>query len=377
MKIVIAAEIYPPDIGGPATYSQNLAGELVSRGHYVSLICYGEAASEDKVSKFSITRITRELPRRKRYSEYRKQLSSLAKNCDMIYAMGPVSSGWNVYKVAKKLHKPFVVKVVGNYAWEQAANMGVTKTLPDTFDDEWRLPFRIWFLKYIQAIVCQKANKIITPSEYLKGLVKNWGVGDDTIEVIYNAVPAMAHTERIPRHPIILAVGRLVTWKGFETLIEVMPEIIETEPQMKLVIVGAGPLERVLEEKIKDMHLEKCVRLTGKLEKNHVATHYQHAMLFVLNSGYEGLPHTVLEAMSFGTPVIVSNIGGNPEVIENEKNGLLFEYNNKAQLREAILKLIRSPKLSRRLAANAHETLQRFKPEIMYDKTIKVLESVV
>ena len=105
VKIVIAAEIFPPDIGGPATYSPKIAQALVEAGHQVSLICYSDKAQKDDYP-FTVIRIIRS-KFKLHYFKYYRQLKKLTADCDVIYAQGPVSSGWPALKVKKKLGRRF------------------------------------------------------------------------------------------------------------------------------------------------------------------------------------------------------------------------------------------------------------------------------
>ena len=109
MKIIIAADIYPPDIGGPATYAQFLKTQLPASGIAVELICYSDKAGGD------VVRVVRSGSRLVRYVNYFWQLKKRARQADVIYAMGPVSAGVPACLVARWLRKPLVVNVVGDY----------------------------------------------------------------------------------------------------------------------------------------------------------------------------------------------------------------------------------------------------------------------
>ena len=101
--------------------------------------------------------------------------------------------------------------------------------------------------------------------------------------------------------------------------------------------------------------------------------YFRAADLFILNSDYEGLSHTLLEAMKAGVPVITTNVGGNPEVIENEKEGLLFGYNNEAELLAAATRILTDSELASRLVKNASEKLKNFNWEKAVAETAVVI----
>jgi len=247
--------------------------------------------------------------------------------------------------------------------------------------------------RFIQKRVAKTANLIIVPSEYLKSIVKQWGIDKDKIKVIYNAVSlpkieASKQEARAKLNPhykkfgvgvnlsgtILISVGRLVPWKGFDALIEIMPDLIKQIPDLKLLIIGEGPEKKNYSLLVTRYGLQDNVFLLGKLPHNELLLYLRAADIFVLNTGYEGLPHQILEAMAAGLPVITTNIGGNPEIINHNKNGLLVKYNDKEQLRAAILKLIQNQDLQRQLVNNAKDSLQAFTLDKMINQTIKLLK---
>lgn len=373
MKLIIAAEIFPPDIGGPATYSKKLAGELVKKDWKVKVICYSTNIENDGNS-FPVTRILRGQSTLNRYTQYFWNLFKLAKDCDVIYAQGPISSGLPAIIVGFLLSKKVIVKVVGDYAWEQARNSGSTEIGIDEFQKQ-NLTGKIGILKRIEKFVCQKAYKVIVPSQYLKKIVLGWGVDEKQIEVVYNSVGVSNYTisSEAVKKELILSVGRLVSWKGFEVLIEAVKDLFEVNKDFELKILGSGPDKDKLIKKCENLGISRvpCIKSVPHLD---VVDYMSQAGMFVLNTSYEGLSHTILEAFAAGVPVITTNIGGNPELIKDGENGLLVEYNNKEQLKEAILKLYNNPDLRQKFITNSKEVLKKFSFEEMISKTTKVLE---
>lgn len=354
MKIVIAAGIYPPDIGGPATYSQLIAREFTKRGIEVSLICYSDKKQKDNEG-FKIIRILRS-NKLVRYFLYFFNLLKLAKNCDVVYAQGPLAAGLPAMWVCRILRKRFVIKIVGDYAWEQAVNQFEIKDLISDFQNK-KYNSKIEKIRRIQRKVCKNANTIIVPSEFLKKIVRGWGINKNKIEVIYNAGPDLEQINKIEPDKelesfgdVIISAGRIEPWKGYNTLNEIMPDLLRENPKFRLIIAT-------------------------KLLHNELMAHFKASKIFVLNSGYEGLSHVILEAMACGLPVITTNIGGNPEIIQNRENGLLIEYNNKEQIKNAILEIWKNRNLREKIINNGYKTLERFSLEEMTDKTLKVLES--
>ena len=378
MKIIIAAEIFPPDIGGPATYSQKLTKELLKRGFEIKLICYSDKKYSDDPGY--IYRIVRRRLKPIHYFNYYRKLKKLARDCDVIYAMGPVSSGKPALQVAKELNKKLVVKVVGDYAWERARNSGKTDLLIDDFQKK-NFSGKIGVLQKIERQVCQSADKVITPSQYLKKIVMGWGVDENKVEVIYNSFnkdfPSGSMIQPTGKFKFIISVGRLVSWKGFSLLIKLIPDLKKIDPSFKLIILGSGPQEEKLLEEARSLNLlssEDVVIM--KSDWLGVISYLRQAYIFVLNTGYEGLSHTILEAMATGVPVVTTNVGGNPELIKDGENGLLVEYNNKEQLKEAILKLYQNEDLRKKFIENSKKVLEKFSFANMINQTINLFNQL-
>ena len=343
MKIVIATGIYPPDIGGPATYSQTIAREFGKRNIETKIICYSDKKGDD------VVRILRKYPLLIRYFLYFWNLLKLARGEDVIYAQGPLGAGLPAMWVSKILRKKFIVKVVGDYAWEQGMNQFGVKDLIEEFQNK-KYNSKIERIRKIQKKVVRSADKVIVPSEFLKKIVKGWGIDEKKIKVIYNSFSKPEKIKSVKLDgEVIISAGRSEPWKGMDTLREIMPDLLKENPKFKLIIAT-------------------------KLPHSELMGHFKASTMFVLNSGYEGLSHLVLEAMACELPVITTNVCGNPEVVKDGHNGLLVEYNNKKQLKEAILKLWKDRELQKKFIENGKRTLEKFKLEDMINKTIEVLK---
>ena len=375
MRVVIAAEIFPPDIGGPATYSVQIANLLHDAGWDVQVICYSTSNERDTYP-FRVARIARRGRTLARYLRYAIRLWKLAAKADLLYAQGPVSAGLPTLIVSWLRRKPYVVKVVGDYAWEQARNQRITQVSIDEFQRQ-VFSGKIGRLRAIQRQVCRHATCVITPSQYLRRLVTGWGVAAKSNAVIYNAFEGLPEPTAAPtiHGDVILSVGRLVPWKGFATLIRLLPDLLQQNPKFHLVILGSGPLRSALDAVIAELKLGANVTIIAA-DRQAVANYFSQAKLFVLNTGYEGLSHTILEAMAAGVPVITTNVCGNPEIITDGVNGTLVAYDDVPALRDAILALWRNSEHAAALSAEAKKSLERFRITKMQEQTIHILHSV-
>lgn len=360
-KILIATGIYPPDIGGPASYSLALFEELPKKGINVDVLSFGEV---------------RYLPKIIRHFVYFVKTILRARGCDAVYAQDPVSVGLPAMVASKFLRKKFVLKIVGDYAWEQGVSRFQVKDLLDEFSKKrGGYGLFVFILKYIETKVAERADKIIVPSKYLKQIVSNWGIDKNKITVVYNSFDGeiKADIEETKRERIILSAGRLVPWKGFLVLVALMPRLIKHFPDIKLIIAGEGKERRKLEMAIKELGLESSVFLAGALSQEKLFKYIKSASVFVLNTAYEGFSHQLLEVMALGTPIVTTDIGGNPEVIESEKNGILVGLDDKEAIIRSVEKILLNEAFSGELVSNAKATVSLFNRERMLNETIKAL----
>ena len=172
---------------------------------------------------------------------------------------------------------------------------------------------------------------------------------------------------------ILLSVGRLVPWKGFRMLIKIMPQLLEINQFFRLVLVGEGPEKKILEAVTKNLGLEKKVYLVGKKSGSELATYLAAADIFILNSGYEGFSHQLLEAMACGVQVITTAVGGNKEIIHQGENGFMVKYNDEFNMIEAIKTVWNTPELRERFIQNGKKTVAHFSVEKMIKETINLL----
>ncbi len=369
MKILLAADIFPPQSGGPATYIVALANALVQRGHAISIVSLNPDSDASAVHcpLFAVQKKNKLA----RYFEYFSLLYRQSQLADVVYAMGPVNAGLPALVAARLRRKKFVVKVVGDYAWEQGTlRYGVTAGI-DAFQKKNVFPIAVQALRAIERLTTRAADCVIVPSEYLRQLVLGWRVRGDHASTICNAVQVA--TPVTIKKPVgerwIISAGRLVPWKGFATLIQRMPYLLERDQNIRLKIIGDGPDRIMLERQIIQLQLGGVVEILGNRSSAEVAGYLKAGDVFVLNSSYEGLSHVLLEAKAIGIPVLASAVGGNPEVLAESE---LFPYNTSMEIQEKVFRALFEPSETR-----APSVLPaRFALATMIDETERLLASL-
>ncbi len=357
MRIFVASGILTPEIGGPATYLEGLLPELEDRGHEVRVLAYGDVAPGVNVG--SADRVPRgPLPLRLvRYA--------------VAYARG---AAWAdvVLVLSLALPRPgrararVALRVAGDYAWERAINRGWIGPHEELEGFQARRHgWRVEATKAWRAREARRADLLIVPADYLRALVLGWGVDARRIEVIPNAVRPNAAATALTRSEArrllgwdtggryLLAAARLTRWKGIELVIDAVAGL----DGVRLVVAGDGPLRAALAARAAASGAPTT--FCGALPRETLALHLRAADYLVVYSGYEGLSHTILEALTLGTPVIASRRGGNPEVVRDGGNGLLVAHPDAAALAAALRRAF-APGVRERLAAATATGLERF-----------------
>ncbi|MDQ7027771.1 MAG: glycosyltransferase family 4 protein [Anaerolineae bacterium] len=367
-KLFIASGIFHPESGGPATYLYELLPALQQRNWSVDVLTYGDAPTVDY--PYPIKRIPRRiLPLR--LLDYWRHARPCIAQADLIYAHTldlPLSAGT----------APRLIKIVGDAAWERSIRRA---WIPATTDiDSFQTQDYGWLAqrqKQSRSRQVKAFDGVIVPSQYLKQMVCQWGMPEKHVTVIYNALPPlpapMPESQLAARealkwgaYPTLLTAARLNPWKGIDHLIHAIEKISD----VRLIIAGDGS-DRIRLEQIAQP-LGDRVQFMGHVSRERLYQMMQAADYFALYSGYEGLPHTALEALRVGTPVIASDKGGNPEVIRHKENGFLVPYVDVDALTDT-LKMAFASDTRDRLAAQTAHGMEQFTFDFMVSQTDKTL----
>ena len=370
MKVLIATGLYPPEIGGPATYALLLEEELPARGIEVTMVPFGWV---------------RHYPKIIRHVVYAYKLWQESKTADVIYALDPISVGLPALIISKLRHKPFLIRLGGDYAWEQGrVRFGITKTLDEYLLSKKGRPLPVRILAAIQAFVTKRAVVVVAPSQYLKSVIHKWGVPEKKIVVIYSALyPLVVEDTKEELKvqlsfttPTIVSAGRLVPWKGFSVLLTVISRLKHTYPDLSLIIIGDGEEHEKLVAEAKTLGVETHVRFVGRLSKEALGASIKAADVFVLNTAYEGLSHQLIEVMDLGTPVVTTTAGGNPELITDGINGFLVPFNDIDAIINAIKRVLDYPETRTRIVQSARARSKEFLQADMITKIEALIKSI-
>jgi PEP-CTERM/exosortase A-associated glycosyltransferase len=256
----------------------------------------------------------------------------------ILHAHSPALNGLAALRVARKYKLPLVYEC--RAFWEDAA-------VDHGTNSEWGLRYRL--TRALESRVFGAADAVTTICEGLRSDIVARGNPEEKVTVIPNAVDlddfrleltpdaALADSLGLHGRTVLGFIGSFYAYEGIPLLLEALPAVRELQPDIALLLVGGGPDEGKIRRRIKELGLEDCVVLTGRVPHNDVQRYYSLVDIFV----YPRLPMRLtnlvtplkpLEAMAQGRLVVASDVGGHRELITPGKNGYLFRANDVADL---------------------------------------------
>ena len=346
MKLLITTGIFPPDIGGPATFVPLLAQEACERYTEVTVVTLGMESGQYQNGSYKVISISRALPKIVRILKTVQIISSEAKTSNAIFSNGLYLETSVVLRLRKRAS---VAKIVGDPIWERARNHGRTKLNLEKFQiSDWSL--RDKFTKWLFRQSWKSFDRLTCPSHALVKMVRE-RIDEEDVSYIPNGVDLPLVGEK--QNPInLITVSRLVSWKNIEHVIQAAGTL-----RVHLTIVGDGPEKTSLELHAQQMNAQ--VHFTGNLSPEEVGKHLKESKYFLQMSDYEGLSFSLLEAMSMGLVPIVSGNEGNRQVVEHGVNGMIIAIDGPS-IAQAIQAIEQSGTMYEQLAK---EAIQRVKTD--------------
>ena len=358
MRILLVTNIFPPIIGGPATFIDGLAHELSSRGDDVTVVCSSEGAAEQEDAERPFRVIRCDI--RNRYLYEVRVRVVLAR--ELASHRTVLVNGLETYvaPIARRLRRRYVLKVVGDPVWETARNQGLTVLPFDEFQAQAAAAdARTRQASVVRGRYLAQASTIVTPSDFLGDVVAGWGAQRERLLTIPNGA-VLGPVPEPPARPAgtqldAVFVGRLTNWKGVETAVLAVRDV----PDVHVTIIGSGPEAPLLETLTAQLGLSDRVTFAGRMSHAATSARVARAHVLLLPSCYEGLSHTLLEAGERAVPVIASDIGGNRALVTDGVDGLLVPYADPAALATALRALRDDEEQRRRLGRALRQTVER------------------
>ena len=341
---------------------------LRSRGHDVEALTTASTAPSDPTVHW----ISRGLPPGVRHGAFAARLAKLARRFDVLYTMSVLGRSAAGARIART---PYVVKLPDDPAYERARRLAGFRGSLEEFQAAPGV--RLQALRSGRTAALRGAARIICPSQYLRELALGWGLPPERVVVLPNPapeVPALPAAEELRRKlelngQLLVFAGRMNAQKSLEVALEALARTEAT-----LLLLGEGPDRPRLEERAVALGLDSRVRFLGPQPRERVLELFRAADASILSSSWENFPHTVVESLAVGTPVISTAVGGVPEVVTDGTNGLLVAAGDPAGLADAIRRFFGDEELRERLRAGAAGSLERFSPERVYAEIERVLQ---
>jgi glycosyltransferase involved in cell wall biosynthesis len=370
--IVHFGKYYFPNSGGIERVTVSLARGAAINGHNVAVVCFSKAKSKvvEVIDKVQVIRtpINFFLASQPIGVKYFLNCLNYSKRASIVHLHAP-----NMLAALCVLFIPAKTRLLVHWH-SDVVNKGLLGK----------------FLRPLEYLMLRRSNVVISTSpayaemsESLKPFLKKitvvpLGISDIKYRHTNFKLPPQLEY-RIENKKIVLSVGRLVSYKGFETLVEAAQHLSD---KSVVVIVGEGPMEKILKQKIIDFHLENRVILTGKIDDAELHQLLSIASIYCLtsNSKAEAFGVVLLEAMCYGLPIVATKINGSGVnwVNIDGVTGLSISIGEPKAIAEACNKILTSECLHTRLSLGARNRfITEFTEEASIKKMIAVYNSLL
>ena len=374
MRVLIVSGIWPPDVGGPASHAPDVAGFLAGRGHEVEVVTTADAAPAPE--EYPVRWVSRFLPVGVRHVRGAGLVRSRARRADVVYTTGMFGRSSTGSLAARR---PYVVKLTADPAFERSRRRGLVAGDVDQFQQGGggTLGFA---LRRARNFELRSAAFIYCPSAYLRRLVLSWGIPPERVSVLPNPVPVLpelAERDELRRElglngATLAFAGRLTAQKSLTRALDA----VAAADGVHLVIAGDGPDREPLERHAHDVGIADRVSFLGAQPRGRVVELFRAADASILSSSWENFPHTVVEALAVGTPVLAMEAGGVGEVVHDGVNGLLVPAGDGAALADAIRRYFADDALRERLREGAVTSVAAYAPERVFGELEATLRRV-
>ena len=337
MRVLVTVGIFPPDIGGPATFVPKIAKYFQDELNYeIEILTLSDNKNSNINDDFSVKRIDRNLPIIYRWLKTIFTIYKLGKNKDLIFVngLGTEATIANIF-----LKKKIIRKIVGDPVWERAYSKAKISESFDEFQVK-NYGLSILLQKKVRSFSIKKSDIVVTPSKHLKNFILNLGF-KNKIEIINNGVFIPEENTNIFTNDQIniTIVSRLVSHKNIEKIIKAISDL--NSPLINLNIIGDGPELNQLQKISLESNNKDNIIFHGKLNRDDINHIFLKSDIYIQASNYEGLPHSLLEAMSYGIPVLCTPVGECKEILGNEDRGYILDLPvSKNNIKSKIIEII-------------------------------------
>ncbi len=282
---------------------------------------------------------------------------------------------WLVAYAGRSVAKIFEIPLVTTiHATEHGRNLGLHNRMQNEINE-------------IEKNLALEAQKIICCSSYMKEEICTlFGTFADELTIIPNGVDPEAFI-KLPKKSkfkianddnIVFFIGRLVPEKGVWQLLKAFPQVLYKIPDARLFIGGKGPMKSALDKLAVELGITNNIVYTGFIKDEVRNFLYDKARVAVFPSLYEPFGIVALEAMATNTPVIVSDVGGLKEIVQDGVNGIKVKPGDIDELAEAIINVLSDDSLASSLKINGSHTVESvYSWDVIAESTIDVYQEAL
>jgi glycosyltransferase involved in cell wall biosynthesis len=366
MRVLVVSGIWPPDVGGPASHAPDVARFLHERGWGVEVVTTASAPPPQE--QYAVHWVSRRLPVGARHLAGVRLVASRARRADVVYTTGTFGRSGAGATLARR---PYVLKLTADPAFERARRRGLVEGDVEQFQLGGG-GLQAWFMRQARDVELRRAAHVLTPSAYLRRLVLEWGVASERVSVLPNPAPDVHLRAARSEGPTFAFAGRLTVQKALGVALEALARV----PDATLAIAGEGDQLETLRARARELGLNGRVQFLGAQRRDQVLELFGSAQAALLSSAWENFPHTVVEALAVGTPVISTDVGGVREAVEDGENGLLVPVGDVDALAAAMRRFLDDDALRGRLQVAARQSVERFSPNEVFGELESVLKRV-
>jgi glycosyltransferase involved in cell wall biosynthesis len=361
-------------VGGPASHAPDVAAFLVGRGHEVEVVTTADVRPEPR--DYTVSFVSRGLPKGVLHLRTVALIRSRARAADVVYTTGMFGRS---AAGARAGRRPYVVKLTADPAFERSRRRGLVAGDIEDFQAGGGGPVAA-ALRRARDLELRGAAHVFCPSAYLRELVLSWGVEPDRVDVLPNpapVVPELPPREELKRSfgldgATLAFAGRLTAQKSLRLALDA----VAAADGVRFVIAGDGPDRVLLEAHARELGIADRVSFLGPQPRQRIVELFHAADATILSSSWENFPHTVVEALAVGTPVLAMEAGGVGEVVHDGVNGLLVAAGDADALAEAVRRYFADEQLRERLRAAAVASVAEYAPDRVFGELEATLRRV-
>ncbi|HEC20162.1 MAG TPA: glycosyltransferase family 1 protein [Gammaproteobacteria bacterium] len=223
-----------------------------------------------------------------------------------------------------------------------------------------------------------RASARVVPSGFLQAVFEKYGLSS---VIVPNIIDLERFPERTPEEidttPHILVSRNLEPIYDIATAIRAFAQVRETLPGARLTVAGSGPDRKMLQSLVQSLGVDSAVTFTGRVDNEHMADLYRHAHVMVNPSLVDNMPISILEALASGVPVVSTNVGGVPYLVEHGETALLVEARDHTAMAEAILSILQDEALAIKLKTAGRENVKKYAWPAVRDRWMTVYSDVL